>query len=248
MYAVVMATDFQGGFCADAGKRPRALVDVGGKPVIDHLFDFLSASPAIDMMHVRTNALYYPVFKDWLRECDHMGRVEISSNGVHLPEFELGFVEELENICSKMQFKDDILFVDGETIFDFSILPFLDFCSSRDGDVVAVNEISDRRLLKKGCVVSVTSDGRIIDFEEKPRLPKSNLLALSLCRLSAETTLFLKKYLMEGNSCDSLGSFFAWSYRRRPLFAYKAGGMGYQLKTPASYKKISSIFEKKRLK
>jgi UTP-glucose-1-phosphate uridylyltransferase len=90
----------------------------------------------------------------------------------------------------------------------------------------------------------VTSNGRVIDFEEKPKKPKSNLLALPLYRMSAETIPFLKKYMMGENDPDRIGSFFAWSYRRRPLFACRVNGTRYHLTDASSYRKTRSVFEK----
>jgi glucose-1-phosphate thymidylyltransferase len=244
MDAVILAAGFGERLMPRTKDRPKALLDVGGKPVIDYLLRFLGGSDAVETMHVRTNERYYHAFKDWLRESDYRGRVELSSNGVHEPCERLGAVGDIEDICMKKQYRDDIIVAAGDNIFDFSIDPFIDFCNDRNGDVVVVMENAERRDLKQGSVVVATSDDRIIDFREKPARPKSKMLALPLYRLSAETIPFLRRYLMDGNDSDCIGSFFEWSYRRRPLFACRTDGNRYHLVDARSYRKVCSAFEK----
>lgn len=244
MEAIVLAAGFGERLSPVTDTTPKALLEVGGRPVIDHLLGFMTGSPEIETIHIRTNAHYYPLFKDWLRECEYMGRVELSSNGAKGPSEKLGAVGDIEDLCSRKKFRGNVLVAAADNIYDFSLDDFLSFCNGTDGDVVVVMETSSRKALKAGGVAVVTSKDRIIDFEEKSARPKSKLLALPFYRMSAETIPYLRKYVMDGNDRDCIGSFFSWTYRRRPLFAYRADGTRYHLTDPASYKKVCSAFEK----
>ena len=64
-------------------------------------------------------------------------------------------------------------------------------------------------------------------------------------RLISQIYPELKKYLADGSDGDSLGSFFAWSYRRRPLHAFTIDGKRHHVTNLASYKRIASLFEKR---
>jgi NDP-sugar pyrophosphorylase family protein len=244
MDAVILAAGFGERLMPYTEKSPKALLEVGGKPVIDYMLGFLCGSSAVGTIHIRTNARYYPVFRDWLRACDYMGRVELSSNGVYESKDRLGAVGDIEALCTKKNFKEDIIVAAGDRIFDFPFDSFIDFCKGTAGDVVVVMEDGDKKVLREGGVVVVTSDERIIDFREKPARPKSHLLALPFYRLSAESIPFLRRYIMDGNDTDCIGSFFEWSYRRRPLFAFRADGARYHLVDEQSYRRVRSAFEK----
>ncbi len=244
MQAVILAAGF-GRRMGLQKENPKALLEIGGMPIIDHILGFLGQAPGIDRVSVRTNALYYPLFKEWLKNSEFTGMVELCSNGVQSTDGSLGAVGDLEEVCSGKNINEDFIMVAGNSIFDFSILPFLEFSGTVDGDVVAVAETTGRKALKAGSVVKVAGESRVIEFEEKPSRPRSKLLALPLYRVSRETIPQFKKYIMDGNDRDNLGSFFAWSYRRRPLYAYQVEGERYDITDMPSYKRIVSLFEKK---
>ena len=246
MQAVILAAGF-GKRMGSYKENPKALLDIGGRPVIDHLLGFLGQAPEIDRVSVRTNGLYYPLFKEWLKKSEFTGFVELCSNGIQSSDESLGAVGDLEGICSRKGINDDFVVAAGDSIFDFSILPFLEFGGSVDGDVVAITETAERKALKSGGVVKVASESRVIEFEEKPSRPRSKLLALPLYRVSRDTIPQLKRYLMDGNDRNNLGSFFGWSYRRRPLYAFRVEGERHHLTDLSSYKKIASHFKEKSL-
>jgi glucose-1-phosphate thymidylyltransferase len=244
MQAVVLAAGF-GKRMGRYKENPKALLEIGGRPLLDHVLSFLGETPGLEKVNVRTNALYYPLFKEWLKKSHFTGLVELCSNGAHATEGRLGAVGDLEDVCTKKNIADDLIVTAADNIYDFSITPFIEYASSIDGDVVAVTETKERKALKAGGILKLTNDSRVIEFEEKPEKPASNLLALPLYRVSRQTIPQLKRYVMDGNDRDNLGSFFAWSYRRRPLHAYMIEGERHHVTDLASYKRIASLFEKR---
>ena len=245
MQAVVLAAGF-GKRMGRFKENPKALLEIGGRPVIDHLLSFLGEAPGIDGVSIRTNGLYYPLFKEWLKRSEFTGFVELCSNGATDDQETCGAVGDLEGICSKKGISEDFILTAADSIFDFSILPFFEFGGTVDGDTVAVMETDDRKALKRGGVVDIAGESRVIGFEEKPSRPRSNLLALPLYRVSRDTIPQINRYLMEdGNDREHLGSFFAWSYRRRPLYAYRIDGERHHITDMPSYEKTASLFEKK---
>jgi glucose-1-phosphate thymidylyltransferase len=246
MQAVILAAGF-GKRMGRFKENPKALLEIGGKPVIDHILAFLGGAPEIDRVSVRTNGLYYPMFKEWLKRSEFTGLVELCSNGVQSADQSLGAVGDLEGVCTGKSIIEDFLVLAGDSIFDFQIHPFLEFGGTVDGDVVAVSETAERKALKSGGVVKIAGESRVIEFKEKPARPGSKLLALPLYRVSRDTIPQLTKYLMDGNDRSNLGSFFAWSYRRRPLYAYHIDGERHHITDMPSYEKIASLFEKKSL-
>ena len=100
MQAVVLAAGF-GKRMGRYQENPKALLEIGGKPLLDHLLSFLGGAPGLEKVNVRTNALYYPLFKEWLRSSEFTGLVELCNNGALDVDSSLGAVGDLDDVCAK---------------------------------------------------------------------------------------------------------------------------------------------------
>ncbi len=227
----------------DSGKIPGALVDVLGRPLIEHQLDFLFGG-GIESACVCTGQVGYGAFRDWLRGCDYTGRVELVTNNNHNG----GGIGPLYNLCSILErdnFTEGVVVTAGNRYFDFPFSGFVEFCGAHDGDTVVIMDVKKGGKADRCGMVAVTSNERVISFAVDPSGKKGTpLVALPLIHLSAETIPYLGRYLAEENDADCIGSFLEWSYRFRPLFAYKAEGKHFRVTNAASAKKIASHFEK----
>ena len=78
------------------------------------------------------------------------------------------------------------------------------------GSIATKEELNERRY----AVASLENNGKVINFEEKPEHPKSNIIVHATYIYQKETLPLFKKYLDEGNSKDSPGNFPAWLYTK----------------------------------
>jgi NDP-sugar pyrophosphorylase family protein len=223
------------------GKKPGALLDIAGRPLIERQLDFLFGG-GVETACVCTGQGGYGAMRDWLRSCDYTGRVElVTSNGggEDAPLLDLGAVLE------RGSFKDGVLVTAGNRFYDFPFGGFYEFCCGRDGDSVVVMDVRNGGKAVRCGMAAVTANDRIISFTVDPDGKTGTpLVALPLLHLSAETIPYLGRYLAEGNSTCCIGSFLEWSYRFRPLFAYKAEGKHFRVTNASSARKVASHFEK----
>ncbi len=244
MRALILATGFRDESSSLDEDVPVSLMTVGDKPVIDYLLDSLVELPGIEEIQVRTNTLYYPLFREWLRRCDYMGKVEISSNRIDCSEEGRGFFCEIDDVCNAKSGGGEMLVADGDSIFDFSLEDFIGFSNSVAGDIIAVSREKTDAGGSRGGVL-VTSNNRVVDFINSSGEEKAGIYyPVGLFILSAESVPFVKRYLMEEGEEEREGDFFSWSYRRRPLFAYQIDGKCYRIHDGKSYFRVCSEFEK----
>ena len=241
MQAVILDTGAAEASKSGAGKLPGALIDVGGRPLVEHQLDFLFRG-GVESACVCTGQDGYSKFRDWLRGCDYTGRVELvtnnNNNGDTGPLYDLCAILERDN------FSDGVIVTAGNRYFDFPFKGFVDFCGVRDGDAVVIMDVKNGGKSVRCGMAAVTSNERVISFAVYPAGKKNTpLVALPLIHLSAETIPYLGRYLAEGNDAGCIGSFLEWSYRFRPLFAYRAEGKHFRVTNTASAKKVASHFE-----
>ena len=243
MQAVILDPGTEAASKSGAGKLPGALIDVGGRPLIERQLDFLFGG-GIESVCVCTGQDGYSAFRDWLRGCDYTGRVELITNNNNNGGGS-GPLHELCAILERGNFVDGVVVTAGNRYFDFPFSCFVDFCGEHDGDAVVIMDVKNGGKAVRCGMAAVTSNERVISFAVYPSGKKNTpLVALPLIHLSAETIPYLGRYLSEKHDYACIGSFLEWSYRFRPLFAYEAEGKHFRVTDAASAKKIASHFEK----
>jgi hypothetical protein len=217
---------------------PIPLTPVGPRPLIEHLLEFFFRG-GVESASVCAAEADYHRYLDWLRGCDYTGRVEIldgSANGSAGPLHDLG------RFARRGRLSSGIFVTAGDRFYDFPFGRFAGFCDGRDGDVVCVS--GDRADAGGRCgTAAVTANERVIDFAAGARGRRRGLSAIPLIRLSADTIACLDRYLAEGNEDACIGSFLEWSYRFRPLYAWRLEGRAFHLSGPAAIRRVASRFE-----
>ena len=89
---------------------------------------------------------------------------------------------------------------------------------------------------------SWTPAGRIVDFEEKPERPKSNIASLAVYVLTPAARELLDDYLRDGGNRDAPGHFLSWLTRTTTVYGYVTDGGAYDVGTPESYADAQRAF------
>jgi NDP-sugar pyrophosphorylase family protein len=230
------------GSAAGAGKIPGALRDVAGRPLIEHQLDFLFRG-GVDSACVCTGQTGYGMFRDWLRSCGYTGRVELVKGGGNTEGS--GILRDLGLVLERGNFNGGVVVTSGNRYFDFPFEDFMEFSRSHGGDAVVIMKVRSSGKAVRCGMAAVTANERVISFEvDRDGGAKAGLAALPLIHLSSETIPYLNRYLAEGNDAGCIGSFLEWSYRFRPLFAYRAEGKHFRVTDAASARRMASHFEK----
>ena len=94
-------------------------------------------------------------------------------------------------------------------------------------------------------IIQLDESGRIIDFEEKPEKPKSNIAAYAVYIYKKETLKLLDEYLKAGNNPDAPGNFSAWLFKREPVYGYLFNGTCYDIGTHEAYREVQELYKDK---
>lgn len=239
MHAVILAAAPASRPVRDRAGAPMPLTAVGGRPLIEHLLELFFRG-GVESASVCGAGTDYYRYLDWLRGCDYTGRVEIldgAANGAAGPLNDLG------RFFRRARPAGGIVVTAGDRFYDFPFESFARFCAERDGDVVCVTGEREGSAGRCG-MAAVTANERVIDFTVQPKGRRRGLSAIPLLHLSPETTGCLDRYLAEGNDGACVGSFLEWTYRFRPLYAYRIEGRCFHLTGAAAIRRVASHFEK----
>lgn len=201
--------------------RPKHLLEVAGKPILDHVLDRVEPI-GFDGVYVVTNSKFADRFRDWAADRDVM----VVDDGTDSEETRLGAIGDLELVIRSQALDDDLVVIAGDNLFSE---PLVGFPPRRDAPVLAVYDVGDLEAIRKYNAIEIDHEGRIVFFEEKPQQPRSTLTGIALYFYPASTLPFVGQYLAEGSNSDQPGRLVQWLYPRIPFYTWRLPGRWYDI-------------------
>jgi len=219
--------------------RPKHLLEIGGKPMLDHLLDRLPLAE-LEAIYVVTNAKFAPSFREWSEA--HPAPIEVVDDGTTSDEDRLGAIGDLQLAISTMGIDDDLLVAAGDSLFFERLDEFVRFAQARDGVVTAVYDVGDLEAVRRFSSIGVDAESRVTSFEEKPERPTSTLAGIALYVYPRSTLPLVAEYLAEGNNPDQPGRLLEWVLQRRRVYAWRVPGDWFDVGTPESLAEAERAF------
>ena len=236
MNAVLLAAGYGTRMRALFPDTPKALIEVGGRPILAHLLDNLARSALVEAVTIVTNERFYPALQSYLQAQPPPLATHLLSDGTGSAEQRYGAVRDLQFALDRLRRPGEVLVAATDKLLAFELAAPLRFARPRAAAVNVCVQAPSRGHLagRHGCVL-LDAAGRIVDFEEKPRRPKSRLASLALYVLPPAAQAQVGEYLQAGGDPDAPGHFLGWLAQRTAVYGYVAAGAGYDVGSPDGY-------------
>ena len=231
MKAVILAAGYATRLYPLTRDRPKHLLEVAGRPILDRLLDQLPLEE-LDEVYVVTNSRFAPRFREWA-ESTPFG-AEVIDDGTTSDEDKLGAIGDLELAIRTKEIADDLVVAAGDSLFTEPLDGFVEFARDKGAAVIAAYDVGDREAIKRLSALGLDADSRIVSFEEKPEEPASTLAGIALYYYPREILPLVAEYLAEGNNPDQPGRFVGWLYTRAPVYVWRVPGRWLDIGTPES--------------
>jgi glucose-1-phosphate thymidylyltransferase len=245
MKAIILAAGYATRLYPLTKDRPKALLDIAGKPIINYILDEIETLPDVDKVYVVSNAKFFDAFCNWQKTLDGRIATEIVNDGTTDDSNKLGAVGDINFTVDNCKIDDDLLVIAGDNIFTFKLKDYYDFFKSKNADTILVKRLERIEDLRRMANVETDETGKVLEMVEKPQNPKTNLAAFASYIYKKDTLPLIKQYLEQGGNPDAPGFFPSWLHKIRPVYAYEFCGECYDIGTHESYKEVNEIFEKK---
>ena len=246
MKAIVLAAGYATRLYPLTKDRPKPLLRVGEKTILDYLLDGFNQLSDLDSVYVVSNAKFAPIFREWsdiVNESNrHAFEVEVLDDGSTDNETRLGAIADVRFAIEQKKIDDDCIVAAGDNIFRFDFKQLhVDF-QKNNADTIVVQEIKDKERLRQRGVVSFDDTRKITLFEEKPDKPRSTFVCPALYMHKKSTLPLYKTFLTVNDQADAPGHFISWLYQQVPVYAFIMATPALDIGTLSVYEKIQKQF------
>ena len=245
MNALILAAGYATRLYPLTLNKAKPLLEVGGKPIIEWLFDKLASVPGLKTVYVVTNNKFSGDFQNWANAYQKRQpemQIKIVNDGSSSDDDKLGATGDINLVLTRENLSnDDLLVIAGDNLFEQSLTDFVK-AAKQSLATVAVHDVGNLEAMKKYGTVTIDDKGVITNFEEKPKEPKSTLAAVALYYYSREALPLFTTYLAAGNNPDQPGLFLQWLYTRKTVGTFEIKGRWLDIGSKETLENADKIF------
>jgi glucose-1-phosphate thymidylyltransferase len=243
MKALVLAAGYATRLYPLTRDRPKALLEVGGRPMLERVVERLLPM-GVDGTIVVTNAKFTPHFEEWARDKDG---VAIVNDGTTSNDDRLGAIGDIGFVVDRLGLDEELVVVAGDNLFGGDISGLVAHGREVDAPVIAVHDVGDLSRMHEYNQIEVDSEGRIVFFEEKPGQARTTLSGVALYYYPRHTLPLIRQYLDEGNNPDQPGRLVEWLYPRTAFYTWLLPGEWYDIGSAETLEEADRIFSQTRI-
>ena len=247
MNALILAAGYATRLYPLTLNKAKPLLEVGGKPIIEWLFDNLLSVRDLGTVYVVTNSKFADDFQKWAdryQDRHQAIQIKVVNDGSTSDDDKLGAIGDINLVLTREELaKDDLLVIAGDNLFEQPLSEFVN-AAKNSLATVAVHDVGDLEAMKKYGTVTIDNKGVITSFEEKPEKPKSTLASVALYYYSREALPLFTTYLAAGNNPDQPGRFLQWLYTRKAVNTFEIKGRWLDIGSKETLENADKIFSR----
>lgn len=226
---------------------PKALLKIGEKEILTYIYEQIEKLDVVDEVYAVTNHKFYTNFCDWAVKTENTKKITVIDDGTTDESNRKGAIGDIKYTIDTQNINDDVIIIAGDNFFNYSLKDVYNYYNLIKDDCVCVKQIDNIEELKAFAVACIDANNKIIDLEEKPQNPKSNIAVFATYIYTKSTLNLIEKYLNDGNKPDAPGYFVEWLYKQKIVYAYKFNGECYDIGTKEAYDMIQNLYKDKNM-
>lgn len=244
MRGVILAAGFGTRLASLGLERPKALLEVQGRPTLEWILLALEVVEGLDAVDLISNAQFHPQFERWKRGCQSPLPVAIYNNSVTSNEARLGAVGDLLAYLDRQPLAhgaDGLLVLASDNLWTMDLNAAMQVFRRQGCSGCLLREAPRDDLRKRG-VARVANDGRLVELLEKPTEPPSDWTVPPLYFLTRDAVRTVVQYPKDQLPTDAIGHLLAWLCRQVPIQTYRVEGEWLDIGDLETYQRAASRF------
>lgn len=244
MIGIILAAGYATRLYPLTKDRPKPLLPVSGRPIIDYIVDEMETLPDLSQIVVVTNHRFAEQFQTWAAERNHADhkKIFILDDQTTDDSNKLGAIGDIQLCVERFGIDDDLLIIAGDNLFTYRLKDAYDYFRSHGEDTLLAHRMDSGEDLTRYAIVELDADNRVLSLMEKPKQPKTDMAVFATYFYRRDTVPLIARYLEEGNTPDAPGFFPAWLYKFKSVRVYLFDGICIDIGTPESYEAVKDTF------
>ncbi len=244
MKALILAAGYATRLYPLTKDRPKPLLPVADKPIIEHIAGRIENLREIKEIIVVVNNKFVDKFTAWKERFATRVPITILDDGSRDDTDKLGAIRDLEFAIKEGHIDDDLLIIAGDNLFDAELTRFIDFAKSKaPAASIVLYDVKELELAKRYGVVETDEKGKVIAFTEKPLTPKTTLAAICMYYFPKRKLAKVSEYLQNENNPDAPGYYISWLCKESEVYAYTLKGSWHDIGSMASYEEAKKEYQ-----
>ena len=199
--------------------KPKPLLPIAGKPIIEHILEQMNDIEEIGEIFVITNNKFTPHLEEWAKSFSCKKPIKIINDQTMSNETRLGAIGDLNFAIKNENIDDDLAVIAGDNLFGFKLKDFIDFAKDKKTSVVAGKYLDKSIIAGRYGTLNVDDDDKVLEFEEKPQDPKTNIAATA-CYFFKKEDLEKVDDFMKDNKGDNSGDFIRYLVEKSIVYTF----------------------------
>jgi len=222
--------------------QPKPLLKVGNKPIIEHILEKIEAVNEVEEVFVVTNARFYDHFRVWLNDYAFPKKIKIINDGTISNDDRLGAVGDINFVLKEEEIRSDLLVIAGDNLFGFELNKLINQYQNNNKSIVAFRDLKDIDKVKGKFGVGILEASKIVDFEEKPLVPKSSLAATACYLFTKEDLKHVEKSIEQGKA-DNPGDLVKHLVKESEIHGFVFDEHWYDIGSFESLKEAEEVYK-----
>jgi len=246
MKIIVLAAGYATRLYPITKDKPKALLTVGDRTILDHLIDKVRLLPGREEVIVVTNSRFFGMFDAWAKAQKSRVPVRVVDDGTTSNENRLGAIGDLSLALREGKVDDDVLVLASDNLFEEKLDGFVHFAEKKGGAVsIGVYDIKDPSIAAgRYGVVDFDKAKRVKEIEEKPVRPRTSFVSMGVYYFSRQTLPKMADYLADSKKQDAPGHYIIWLLSHLPVYAYPFHGRWFDIGSVDQLEEASREYKK----
>lgn len=219
MKSIILAAGYATRLYPLTKDKPKPLLDVKDKPIIEHIINKIDQIDIIDEIFIVTNNKFFTNFLEWASDFESKTKITIVNDRTKSNNDRLGSLGDIKYVVENMDVTEDILVIAGDNLFEFSLKEIVNLYKGKNLPVVALYDVKDIELAKLYGVVSIDKENKITHFQEKPENPESTLASTGIYIYPEDAVKKLIEFV-NTHDADKAGDFLEWLHEKEDIYCY----------------------------